>query len=255
MNRAVHQHRIDRGHRSRRGMTLMEVMITVAVMLMVTAVMAPSISSYWMLEQRGAAQKIALLYEMLHDEAVLRNQTFRVVFDLDAGKWHVERGSAGAVIYATPEAREAAEERRTAKVEDMTPEQLAAWKAEHAQFDKVSDEQGWSKSFELPQNAHFKSVFTPQYAEPVVPTADQRASRKKKRDDDAGPQVAIATSYIFANGFAEYTVIQIVDKEDPTEGFTITVDPLSGRVQMVNELVDHEDAFDWLPDKPPSLEL
>lgn len=244
----------SRGVRARRGMTLMEVLVTITIMLMLTAVMVPSLSSMWMLEQRNAARKIAQLYEVLHDEAVLRNTTFRVVFDLDGGKWHVERGDAGAVIYATPEDRERAEELRDEKLEDLSPDQLAAWKAQHAQFQKVDDEHGWSQTFELPENTRFKSVFTPQYADPVVPTADQRASRRKKKKDDA-PVAAVATSHVFANGFAEYTVVQLVDKEDPEVGFTILVDPLSGRVQLVSELVDHEDAWDWLPDDPPPLEM
>lgn len=240
--------------RLRRGLTLLEVMITVAIMLLVTAVMVPSMSAYWMLEQRASAKEIALVYELLHDEAILRNETYRLVFDLDGGKWFVEKSTGAATIYASPEAREAAEERRAEKVEDMDPEELKAWKEEHASFQKIDGEHGLSKTFQLPQNTRFKSVFTPQYEEPVVPSAEQRSSGKKRSAEERA-EAAIVASHIFPNGFVEYTVIQLVDVDDPESGFTITVDPMSGRVQLVAELLDQEDLWKWLPDEGPDLQL
>ncbi|MCA9689370.1 MAG: hypothetical protein KC636_07145 [Myxococcales bacterium] len=45
-----------------------------------------------------------------------------------------------------------------------------------------------------------------------------------------------------------------VDEEDDDEGFTITVDPLSGRVDMVGELLDQHDRWAFLPDEGPDLD-
>lgn len=250
--------RVRGASRARRGMTLVEVLVSIAIMLLVTAVMVPSLSAYMMLEQRAAARKITLLYELLHDEAVLRNETYRIVYDLDAGKWHVEKASsAAAVIYDSPEAREEHEERMRAELEDMDADQRQAWKEEFANFQKVTGGEAWAQTFQLPENTRFGSVYTPQYGEPVTPSGERPKGRKRRssrsRDEDAGPPVVF--SYIFPNGFVEHTVVQLVDKEDPESGFTISVDPMSGRVRMVAELEGHEDAFRWVPEDGPELQL
>ncbi len=55
---------------------------------------------------------------------------------------------------------------------------------------------------------------------------------------------------------AEQTVVRIADIEDPEDGFTLVVEPLSGRVILHddNEL-ELEDLLEWLPDEGPELAL
>jgi general secretion pathway protein H len=230
--------------RRRRGMTLMELLISIAIMMLVTAVMAPTMSGVLMLEQRAAARKIAMMFEQLHDEAALRNRTFRVAFDLERHVYTVEAGEAGVTIYTDPEAREAYEEREEEFVESLEPEERAEY-LEHTRFQRFDDGQ-FSKEFELPPNTRFKMVYTPQYEEPVVPLEPG-----EKRDEDDEPRIAY--SYMFASGFSEYTVVQLVDADDPEDGFTIVVDPLSGKVEFLTELIDQHDRFDFIPDEGPRL--
>jgi type II secretory pathway pseudopilin PulG len=240
-------------------MTLLEVLVSIAIMLLLTAILVPSLSAYMMLEQRAAARKITLLYELLHDEAVLRNETYRIVYDLDGGRWHVEKASAAAaVIYDSPEAREEHEKRLKEELGDLDPEQAAARRDELANFQTVTGGEAWAQTFSLPANTRFGSVYTPQYGEPVTPSGEGPKGRKRRssrgRDDEgAGPPIVF--SYIFPNGFVEHTVVQLVDRDDPESGFTIAVDPMSGRVRMVAELESHEDAFRWVPEEGPELQL
>lgn len=233
--------------RDRRGMTLLEVMVSVAIMLLFAGVLVASLDGVLLLEQRGAARRLALIYEQLHDEAVLRNKTFRVSFDVEEGSYEIEVGDANALIFTNPEDREEAEENERDKLADMSPEERKAY-MERQGFATYSGD-SFSGKIKLPGNTRFKSVYTPQYEEPVTPR-----ERGERRDEDMPRR---AFSYIFANGFAEYTVIQIVDAEaeDDEDGFTITVDPLSGRVEFHSELVDHHDAFDYVPDEGPRLPL
>jgi type II secretory pathway pseudopilin PulG len=230
-------------------MTLLEVLISIAIMMLMTAVMVPTLSNVLALEQRNAARKLALMYEQLHDEAVLRNRTFRIAFDLDANKYTVESSDSRASIFTDPTARENYEEREKERLEDMEEEDRKDYLDNQAKFQKVGDGE-FSKAFELPENTRFKMVYTPQYEEPVEPR-DQ--GRRKRRGEEDEPNIAY--SYLFANGFAEYTVIQIVEDDAlyDDEGFTIIVDPLSGKVEFVTELVDHHDRFDFIPDEGPQL--
>jgi prepilin-type N-terminal cleavage/methylation domain-containing protein len=238
----------ERAVRARRGMTLLELLVSIGIMLMLTAVMVPTVSGVLMLEQRASARNIAILFEQLHDEAVLRNRTLRIAFDLDRHSYKVETGEAGVTIYTDPEARTAFEEREEDFVEQLDPEEREEY-LKHVTFQAYEDGQ-FAKEVSLPPNTRFKMVYTPQYEEPVTPReADDKG--KGKDDDDEEPRVVY--SYLFANGFAEYTVVQLVDADDEESGYTIVVDPLSGKVEFVSELVDQHDRFEFIPDEGPRL--
>jgi prepilin-type N-terminal cleavage/methylation domain-containing protein len=236
-----------RPRRARRGLTLIEIIVAITIILLVTAILVPTLDGALLLQQRGAARQIAHLYEQLHDEAILRNKTFRILFNLTDNTMRVQVGNPGATVFDTPEAREAAEELAREKLEKLTPQQRAELK-EEASFQDIPAE--YEAEVKLPGNTRFGSVYTPQYEEPVT-AEGPRGRHKRRRDDQEGP--VVVASHVFASGFAEYTVVQIVDKDDPEEGFTVTVDPLSGRVTFHDELVDERDAWRWLPDKGPSL--
>lgn len=238
-------------HRSRRGVTLIELVLAITILLIVTAALAPSLSTALMLDQRQAARKIALAYERLQSEAVLRNKTYRIAFDLRNNSWTVEQGDAGATIFSDPESREDYEERVQEQVDNLTPEELRQWRNRHG-FSATSDAEIGAQAHPLPEGIRFQSIFTPQYAEPV--TLDDIEDEVRRDKDDDSP-THLVYSYVFANGFAEHTVVQIVHEDDDEDGFTITVDPVSGRVRLHAELIDQRDAFDFLPDEGPKLEL
>lgn len=248
-------------------MTLIELMLTVAVMVLVGGVVASSMGGLLGLEQRDAARRLALTYERLHDEAVLRNVTFRVAFDLDANTWAVEVGDASAMIFSTPEAREAWEEAQAEREAEMSDQQLklasdrqasaalrgaAQQDVQRAQATFTQVKGDLAKKMTLPGDTRFKSVFTPQYEEPVTPSRD--GGRRRGNDDGEGSS-AKAYSYIFADGTSERTLIQIIEGEDDDEGLTIVVDPLTGRAKIHFELMDQHDLFGFIPDEGPRLDL
>ncbi|MBK9367695.1 MAG: hypothetical protein IPN01_15490 [Deltaproteobacteria bacterium] len=45
-----------------------------------------------------------------------------------------------------------------------------------------------------------------------------------------------------------------MSEDDPEEGYTIEVEPVSGRVNIMEEERRPEDATSWLPDEGPELE-
>lgn len=234
--------------RARRGMTLMEILVAISIMLLITVMLMPSLEAVFLLEQRGAARRLALAYAQLHDEAILRNRTFRVAFHLDEHYYEIESGDGNTVIFTDFESREEGEERLKEIQEEMDPEEWAEYTKRIA-FEKVEGH-NLGGQFRLPGNTVFKSVYTPQYEEPVTPRSELEREAARKGDEKK-PNVVY--SYMFSNGFAEYTVVQMVDKEDDKDGFTITVDPLSGKVDLRAELIDGRDAFRDLPRQGPRL--
>src|SRR5690606_15918257 len=112
-----------RSRRSRRGMTLMEILVALAIMIAVAVVLVPSATSIFELRQRKAAKELVLLYQQLNDEAVLRNATFRVVYDLRNNTYEVEVTEGGALIYSSADQRERLEEERERMLSFMSEEE------------------------------------------------------------------------------------------------------------------------------------
>ncbi|MCB9680362.1 MAG: prepilin-type N-terminal cleavage/methylation domain-containing protein [Alphaproteobacteria bacterium] len=243
--------------RDRAGFTLLELLIVMAILLLLSVVVLPAASTMLMLEQRGAARDVALMYEQLHDEAVLRNKTYRIAYNLDANTYEVEVGDAGATVFADADAARAFEERIKDKLDDADPEERRQLLSQE-DFQKLSGHE-YAGTFELPQSTAFKSVYTPQYDEPVRSrAADPKGSESDKghgkdKGKDKGPRIAY--SYVFPDGTAEFTLVQIVAADDPEDGYTVSVDPLSGRVQLHTELIDRHDQWTFLPDEGPRLNL
>jgi hypothetical protein len=95
---------------------------------------------------------------------------------------------------------------------------------------------------QLPSGMVFGGVYTPQYGELVEPQGED--------DEESTLRVE---SYIMSNGFVEHTLIQLVDEDDPTDGYTIEIQPLSGRVKLHSELLDPLNRLDFVPEEGPDL--
>ena len=98
----------------------------------------------------------------------------------------------------------------------------------------------------LPPGTIFAWVHTPQYDKPV------EASDEPPEDDEPH---ALAYSFIFPNGYAEPTLIRIVDEDDEDDGYTLEVEPLSGRVLLHEEEVELDDVLGWIPEEGPELDI
>ena len=235
-------------------MTLIEIMVVMAVLAVIAAVAIPSLAGLLDLQQRGAAKELAQTMGWLSDEARLRNVTFRIAYNLDRSTWKVEVGDPGTLVFATPEAREEAEEALKDKMSAFTEREIAEGEAE----DVLDDEDAGPRKFEglsdpaftvqqeLPGGCRFGFVYTPQYGK------DGLAPSEDGPPDDPEDEV-IAYSYIFPDGTAEHTVIRIVDEDDPDDGWTLEMDPLTGNVRLDSDVRDPTEAFAWLPEEAPEI--
>ncbi len=234
---------------ARAGLTLVEVLVAIAIVSLIVAVSVPSLNAIFDVQMTGAAKELALSYRYLRDEATLRNATFRVSYYLDQNGYRIEVGDPNALIFESAEAREKFEDDLEGELKRYTERQIEEGEANEVlekkgRFDGLSD-QALDTQVQMPTGTRIAWVWTPQYDDPVEPSEDP-----PEDEDDPG---VIAYSHIFNNGFVEHTLIRIEDEDDPEEGFTIEIEPLSGRVHLHNELKEPRDIVAWVPEEGPEI--
>lgn len=243
--------------RARRGLTLVEIAVVMAVMALIAMVGVPAIGGLLDLQQRAAAKEIAETYRWLIDEAQLRNVTFRVAFNLDTGTWKVEVGDPNTLVFATPEERlehEEAQEEAMSRYTRREQEEGAATELDENgdpvgsdytdRFSGLSDS-AFVTGQTLPRGCVFAWVYTPQYGEEGLQRPEEPAEEAEEQ--------TIAYTYIFPDGTAEHAVIRIVDIEEEDDGYTVEVNPMTGEVSLSTEVVDPSQSFDWIPDEGPVI--
>ncbi len=227
--------------RLRQGMTLVEIMVVMAILAMLSLVAIPSLNAIFDVQQRGAVRDLASTYQYLQAEAALRNVCFRVAFNLDANSYEVQVGSPDATVWGDSEKLKAYEDDRKRGFGRFKKEEQAT-RSSFTEFNADAID----SSVELPEGTVFKWVYTPVYETPQTPTEEG------DRDDDEGPRIVY--SHIFPNGFVEYTALRVVDADDGEDGFTLTIQPLSGDVAIVPEDLDPVEAMDWIPREAPTIQ-
>jgi len=242
-------HRKPRTH-LRQGLTLIEIMVVLGMVGLLALLAGPALSGLLGLHQRAAAKELAQTYSWLMDEAALRNVTFRVVYNLDARTWKLEAGDPGTLVFSSPEEREKFDEELESELRRFTKREIEEGKAQDV-LEKRGRFEGlegtaFTTERELPGGARFAYVYTPQYGEDGV------------RPHEEGPPEDledhnIAYTYVFPDGTAEHTLVRIVDEDNPDDGWTVEVWPMSGEVHLSTTLVDPETSLDWIPDQAPEL--
>ena len=226
-------------------------MVAMAIMAIMAAIGLPAMSGYLGLQQRQAAKEISQTYSWLLDEAALRNVSFRIAYNLDRSTWRVEAGDPATLVFSTPEAREENDERVESEMSRFTQREI-----EEGQTEDIDDTKGrfsglddpmFTQGNALPDNTVFAYVYTNQYEEGgLKPNPD---GPPEDEEDDQ-----IAYTYIFPDGSAEYTLVRIADEDDPEDGWSVEVMPISGDIKMVSEEIDPEDSLDWIPEEGPELQ-
>lgn len=227
-------------------------MVALAIMATIGAVAVPTLQGLLGLKQRAAAKELAQTYTWLLDEAALRNVAFRVVYNLDQRTWAIEAGDPATMVFSSPEAREEFDEKLEDAMSRFTKREIEEGAAEEIQAKqgRFSGLEGLDVGFEtakpLPDGTVFSFVYTPQYEEGgLQPTKDGPPENPEEE--------VIAYTYVFPDGTAEHTVVRITDEEDPEDGWTIEVMPISGEITMTEDMIDPEESLDWIPEEGPEI--
>ena len=254
----------------RKGLTLIEIMVVMAIIAIVLAVGMPAISGVLALQQQSAITELSKTYVWLIDEAAMRNATFRIAYNLDRNTWKVEMGDPNTLVYGDPQSREEAEEKLAERMARFTErekeaaaggtqdlrgisgfsfggdDEEAEEAAVKAQTWEGLDDPMFTTEQTLPYNAVIHYVWTPQYGED--------GARGSEEPPDDPEDDAIAYTYIFPDGTAEHTVIRIITPGDEEDGWSIEVSPLTGEVSIHGDIVNPSESMSWLPEEGPDLQ-
>ena len=242
---------ISTGIRSaRRGLTLIEILVALAVMALVAAISIPTLEGLLALKQRSAAKDLAQTYTWLLDEAALRNVAFRMVYNLDRSTWMIEAGDPATLVFSNPEAREEHDEKLEDEMSRYTKREIEEGEADDVESDRgrfvgLSDI-AFKSAQTLPTGTRFSFVYTPQYDEEGLTPTENGPPDDEEED-------RIAYTYVFPDGTAEHTVVRIVDDDDESDGWTIEVLPISGDIRLTPDLVDPSQSMEWIPEEGPEI--
>jgi hypothetical protein len=90
----------------------------------------------------------------------------------------------------------------------------------------------------------FAWFYTPEYGQEIGPLPEP--------PEDPSLDT-IVYSYIFPDGQMQFTVLRIVGASDPEDGYTLIVEPLTGRIRVEPDDVDWRSLYRWIPVNPPEL--
>lgn len=244
--RALARREARRGRPLESGMSLLEIMVVLAIMAVVLGIGLPSLSAIFDLQQRGAARELGMTYSFLVNEAAMRNVTFRIAYHLDENYYQIEVGDPNTLVFSDPETRARYEQERADRMKYVSRRQEEAATEDADALERFEGlvAPGFESRVELPTGSAFAFVYTPQYDGPQTPSAEP-----PEKAEDA----KVVYSYVFANGIAEHTVVRVVDARDPEDGYTVEVEPVSGKVSVESELRDIGESMSWLPEEAPTI--
>ena len=182
------------------GFTLIEIL---GVLLLITIIMGlavPAVRSQYKYYIRASARKLAATYAYLYNEAVLKQRTYRIVYDLDAKKYWIESAAGALLISTSPEEEE----------KDLKEGEVPSG----PQFRK--EEGALAKETKLGKGVSFKDILLPRYSEPIT--------------------AGIAYTYILPQGYIEETWVHFEDLQG--QNYTITVNPVTGRPTTYGRYVE-----------------
>ena len=191
---------------NRKGFTLIEVMIVIAIMVALIALGAGR-----MLKKDGnpkpVLRHLTVLVKEIRNHARLFNSTYRLCLRLDDGQeaYWVEKGNGGVLL--DPE--KIAEDM---KHPDKKPDKDAP--PPMFQMDKSM----LKKERTLPKNLHFAQVETANTADPV--------------------KTGVAYIHFFPQGIMEAAAIQLTDKKNI---WTLVFNPLTGQADVMDKAVSLKD--------------
>lgn len=186
---------------NKRGFTLIEVMIVIAIIAGLIAVGAPRLLKKDT-NIKTVARQITVLVKEVRNQAKLFNSTYRIVIRMEPGQesWWVEKSSGPTLI--DPEKLKEDYEGKGKKSDDKdAPPPLF-------QIDKRLSK----KEKTLPSNLHFKQVETINMSQPVTS--------------------GLAYIHFFPEGLLEASAIQITDNKNT---WTLVFNPLTGQADIVEK--------------------
>lgn len=193
---------------NKRGFTLIEVMIVIAIIAGLIAVGAPRLLKKDT-NIKTVARQITVLVKEIRNQAKMFNSTYRLVIRMEQGQesYWVEKAGGPALIDTEKLKEEYEGKHKDSKKEEGAPPPLF-------QIDKRLSK----KEKTLPSNLHFAQVETLNMAQPLTS--------------------GLAYIHFFPEGLLEASAIQITDNKNT---WTLVFNPLTGQADIVEKATNLKD--------------
>ncbi len=217
------------------GFTLIELLVAIALVALVMGAAVHGLRTVAKTDLRNAATKMAGSIRYLFDRASTTGRTHRLVIDFENGKYWAEVSDDKFVAAAGKETdetrKELAEQIAEENEEKKREQEMAEAAGENAQYDPsryqpkefkpkraefAAFKEMAVKPTQLKGDVKITALFTPRLAEPM--------------------STGLGFVYFFPLGLTEAALVHLSDGSGQAV-YTLTVHPLTGRVQVINQYV------------------
>ncbi len=209
--------------KSRRGFTLIEIMVTVAVIALIMGLTAFTLQDLFGEKISTTADQLSGTIKYVYNEAAVKNQYYRLLIDFGARTFSVESAEDPFKIVATPDGTPddpsvgSEPKASTAPNTDANAPEPEPEGAAQVSFNQETN--FLLKPIEIPSGVRIKDVYVEHYGKKV----------------ESG-KVAI---YFFPNGWVEKAVINLTDEKEESF-YSIEVFPATGRSKIRSEYFEYK---------------
>lgn len=198
--------------RDTRGFTLIEMLIVVLLIVLISALVIPGVSSYFQISMNSAVRDIGSAVKECSNSTMLTGRVYRMVYDIKNNQYWAESGPPNVTL-DTEASKEKAERRKrySRPTDDNAPPT-----SEFSQDKTIT-----RKKVDLPRGVEFEDVMNQQSKDPV--------------------KEGVAYTHFFPQGLAEQTIVHLKDSSGHKSSLVIA--PLGGKTDVYDHYVDMKEAF------------
>ncbi len=226
------------GRSRKRGFTLIEVLVVVAIIALVSVGATYGFSLLTKTNLRSACMKVMAASHFAYNRAVSQGMTVRVVFDLDAGKMSIEEAHGRVQLVRNDDARRREIEDNAEEEEAESASAVDPWEAARAGLEKAQHPTFGASPFGPIRDAEGESVA--RYSPNSIGSGIRIVKMFLPHEPEPRTRGRGAI-YFFPGGRTEHCVVQLMDASERV--YSVEISALSGRGTV------HTEAFE-----PQSLE-
>lgn len=189
----------------RRGFTLLELLMVIALLGLLGVVMVPKFSSFFRVSVQSSVRRFAALVRFAYDQSVLTGRVHRIVLDLDDQKWFIEAAEPNVLPL------------------DKAKSGLSA--------------EGLDKDEQVASEPQFQATQGDKIAKiPTGVTLIAVDSWRLGKDNGGKATKGQISIYAFPNGYVDEATVYLAEQgKEKVQRFKVSTQALTGRVRIETE--------------------